>query len=170
MKIMPGLASIVVVALLFGCTASLTRQQVCEKIQDSDTKNWCLGMVNKDATSCDKISKPANSNRKDRCYSFVAMETQDASICQKISGIDAKQYCFAIAGNDESKCNADLGLGWGYVREQCKSRFASFKSDPLQPSKFEEKVEEKCTQPQGITVDDCYFFAAIDGLVKPQYH
>jgi hypothetical protein len=107
----------------------LSRVELCSKISDSDTKNWCLGIVNTDSSYCDKMTSPANENRRQRCYSFVAIEKQQSSICSGIKEPGAFQNCFSLASRNVSQCKLDPPQGTNTIKDSCIANYAALTND-----------------------------------------
>ncbi len=88
---------------------------ICEKIIDIETfGSDCYSSIaaeKKDLSICDQISL---SNEKENCYSRVAGSKKDPTICEKIKEGWKKDDCYAgvaIARKDPRLCNKISGIG-----------------------------------------------------------
>ena len=120
---------------------TLSREETCGMITNADTKKWCLGTISLDASYCVKM---VDMDKKDGCYSFIAMEKQQPSICGNITDTVTKLSCLSITGNDESKCNA----GKSSEKDLCASAFNTFTLWKVSPASLCDsslpEVKNKC--------------------------
>ncbi|MEM4554516.1 MAG: hypothetical protein QXT25_01555 [Candidatus Anstonellaceae archaeon] len=103
------------------------RAEICNKISDADTKNFCLGMLTKNLEYCDKIT--TNENKRQMCYSNIAIDMQNPSVCYKINEPGAFQNCFALASRNVSQCLLDPPYGFNPIKNTCISNFAALVND-----------------------------------------
>jgi hypothetical protein len=132
--------------LLFGCvgqtntapTSSGNNQPSGQQANNNPTTETCTDLPcyyqqaikNKDITQCDKMSGSGIyggvSYSKDMCYTGLAKELQDTSICKNLSDEgylveSAKCYAeIAIKKNDVSICLVDNSI----VKDECLTNFA----------------------------------------------
>jgi hypothetical protein len=102
--------------------AVLTREEICNKIQGADYKNWCLGFVTGKSSYCDSIA--AENDRND-CYGVTGMNAKDVSVCEKMTNVNKKQTCLAVARDDIKECDATDQYG----KERCVNQFAAYTKD-----------------------------------------
>ncbi len=130
---------------------------ICDKtwqgVQYQKTKDWCytdVAVDKKDISICEKIQ---NQDNKEGCYSGVAEAKQDISICEKIHDQDCKDECYvsvAKAKQDISICEKMEQNPYKAYKELCYSKVAFAKQDPT-----------ICVQIQYQNIrDDCYFSVA----------
>lgn len=127
---------------------------ICDKIwqgvQHQKSKDWCytdVAVDKKDISICEKIQ---NQDNKEGCYSGVAEAKQDILICNKIQDQDRKDECYvyvAKAKQDISICDEMEQNPYKAYKELCYSGVALAKRDPT-----------ICVQIQYQNVrDNCYF-------------
>jgi len=78
--------------LLFICSASLSfaDSSHCYSIQNSDQKNYCLGMSKNDASYCYSIREDGVKNL------CLAQVKRDKSYCYSIHSSDMKNQCLGL--------------------------------------------------------------------------
>ncbi len=75
-----------------------SNNEICNKIQSSDTENICNALTQKDESFCYKVDDEID---KFNCVFYVAKETEDKSVCNNLPentdlGYYNKSHCFAM--------------------------------------------------------------------------
>jgi hypothetical protein len=106
-------------ACYYDAAKSSNDRSICLKITDDSKQNQCyweFGAVNMvDSSTCDGM--PTWS--KDDCYSRMAQQKKDASICSKISNATVQETCRGIIGSSISGSSSCDSLSAGEARDQC---------------------------------------------------
>jgi len=116
-----ALAILILIILFSGCADSEKEKylierdsrnvslalEACPKINDSDMRNRCFGIVTLDGKYCEDI---LDKSERDNCYSYIGVITGDSRFCDKMSS-DSKDYldifssitykdsCYALIAN-----------------------------------------------------------------------
>jgi hypothetical protein len=128
----------------------------CEKIQKQETRDYCLAIMGKDASKCEKISFQSPENEallKSLCYQYIGIATLDLSTCDKASANNGilKEACYArvaVYKKDPAICdNLKLSFvdGGVYIKNACYTGVANATREPGICSKINESnLLENC--------------------------
>lgn len=106
----------------------ILNSNLCSKNTNSFEADNCfryLAIIKKDSSFCEKIQK-VNGHALSRCYSDIARETGDSSLCENAIGATAVcYYNLAKINNDKSLCDkiSVVRTGDNYWKNNCYSQF-----------------------------------------------
>jgi len=88
----------------------------CYKISCPQTREYCLGSLNRNEANCAKAGK-----YEDDCFSSLAIFSRKAELCGKISDEGKKRFCLAGISLNASYCQ---GIAFTPSRDACLSQVA----------------------------------------------
>ncbi len=109
----------------------------CYKISCPQTREYCLGMLNRNEADCAKAGE-----YRDDCFTSLAVFSRNAALCEKISDEGKKSYCLAEISFDASYC---MGIDFTPSRDECLSQLAFQTGNSSVCQSIENgKVKENC--------------------------
>jgi hypothetical protein len=132
---------------------------VCNKIRDSDERNYCLGIVEADTSFCDKINAVG---LKESCKFGAIISKDNVSLCNTF-GEEDRNTCIAIINEDASLCE---GME-EYDRNNCYLPVAHAKKDPSLCNKITyESMKEICLYDTAIMTKNSSLCENMDEFLK----
>ncbi|HLD62715.1 MAG TPA: hypothetical protein VI875_02520 [Candidatus Norongarragalinales archaeon] len=109
----------------------------CYKISCPQTREYCLGSLNRNEANCAKAGK-----YEDDCFSSLAIFSRKTALCEKISDEGKKRFCLAGISLNASLC---LGISFIPSRDACFSALAlNADNASLCQNIEDERVKEGC--------------------------